>query len=223
MAFFESDDRSRDDGRGRHDNSSFFNPGGMRPAWGGDDRYRDDGYGRYDRDPYYDDRRRRRDDPWSAPGFMTGDVDDGWIDRADSRIRNWGHDRVDDRAERRREVKQRAEDREYQHRQNDAAIRDEMMRNASNYDRGPLDRHENARDAKLGNSARARMKSMSNKSRVNDGEQVKKIRKERITYGGYEKPEATILELIDENIDLVLWGVVIIVGLLVFMVKMMVG
>lgn len=223
MAFFGSDDRSSDDGRGRNDTSSFLNPGGMRSAWGGGDRYRDDDYGRYGRDPYYDDRRRRRDDPWSAPGFMTGDVDDGWLDGVDSRVRSWGHGRVDDRAERRRDVKRKAEEREYQHRQDDAAIRDEMMRNASKYDHGPLDRHENARDAKLGNAARMRMKSMSSRSSGDDGGKTRKDPKERVTYGGYDKPEATILELVDENIGLVLWAVFIIVGLLVLMMKMMVS
>lgn len=210
MGFFSPDDDGHDHG----DDGSFFNPGGMKPA--GWDRGHDrDAMGRRGHDRHDD---RRDDSPWGMPGFLDGDVDDRWLDDADDRVRSRINERKNDRDERRRGAEERAHEHDVMHRDEEAHLRDELARSAAKYDRGPLDRHENALDAKLGSTARARLKSMSNgDSRTGGSTQAGKT---RVTYGGYEAPEATPLDLIDENIGTVLWAVVIIVGVLVFMVKM---
>lgn len=229
MGFFGPDE-------GDEDRSSFLNPGGMRPADWREDRYGrgyDRGYGRdrgrrHYRDDYdyygYD-----RDDPWSGPGFMHGDVDDSWLDNADRRSQDRRRRSREDREERRRDARERARDRVREHEEDERMARKERNRAIMENKGNVYDRYSSGLDAKFGNASTAKVRS---KSRIrslfgnsgtddeDDKEEGEQKEPERITYGGYERPEASIMELIDENMNVVLIAVIIITGLLVLMLKM---
>lgn len=155
-------------------------------------------------------------------------MNDGWIEDVDRRGQDRRRRSREDREERRRNARERARDRAREHEEDEQMAREERNRAIMGNKGNVYDRYSSGLDAKFGNASTAKAR---NKSRMrslfgnsgsdeNEEEEEEPAKPERITYGGYERPEASIMELIDENMGIVLTAVVIITGLLVLMLKM---